>query len=208
MYSIYAWIKQTCSVRLASWRNCSHTSSRNCQFLYTRYVSRDVKALRVLQNDYFNRFWTQKSVLFSSQDLCGSLKGSANRDKRSCLTNTKSVSLRGWMHYLKTERQPTIVGKLGDVSLQPASWIHRLPIMHWKTCWRVFLVTVPTIDKLGSESSGMYSRVLRSLSIIALMMEAACTSEMSVDNYFTRQYIPEDKSKLHTCCRENLKAHK
>jgi hypothetical protein len=27
-----------------------------------------------------------------------------------------------------------------------------------------------------------------------LMMEAARTSEMSVDNYFTRQYIPEDKS--------------
>jgi hypothetical protein len=32
--------------------------------------------------------------------------------------------------------------------------------------------------------------------IIALMMEAARTSETWVDNYFTRQYIPEDKSKL------------
>jgi hypothetical protein len=40
------------------------------------------------------------------------------------------------------------------------------------------------------------------------MMEAACTSETSVDNYFTRQYIPEDKSELHTRCRENLKSHK
>jgi hypothetical protein len=40
------------------------------------------------------------------------------------------------------------------------------------------------------------------------MMEAACTSETSVDNYFTRQYIPEDKSELHTRRRENLKAHK
>jgi hypothetical protein len=29
------------------------------------------------------------------------------------------------------------------------------------------------------------------------MMEAARTSETSVDNYFTRQYIPEDKSELH-----------
>jgi len=28
------------------------------------------------------------------------------------------------------------------------------------------------------------------------MMEAARTSETSVDNYFTRQYIPEDKSEL------------
>jgi hypothetical protein len=27
----------------------------------------------------------------------------------------------------------------------------------------------------------------------ALMMKAARTSETSVDNYFTRQYIPEDK---------------
>jgi hypothetical protein len=26
------------------------------------------------------------------------------------------------------------------------------------------------------------------------MMEAARTSEMSVDNYFARRYIPEDKS--------------
>jgi hypothetical protein len=29
-----------------------------------------------------------------------------------------------------------------------------------------------------------------------VMMEAARTSETSVDNYFTRQYIPEDKSEL------------
>jgi hypothetical protein len=28
----------------------------------------------------------------------------------------------------------------------------------------------------------------------SLMMEAARTSETSVDNYFTRQYIPEDNS--------------
>jgi hypothetical protein len=39
------------------------------------------------------------------------------------------------------------------------------------------------------------------------MMEASRTSEMSVDNYFTRQYIPEDKSELHTRRRENLKSH-
>jgi hypothetical protein len=29
---------------------------------------------------------------------------------------------------------------------------------------------------------------------IALIMEAARTSETLVDNYFTRQYVPEDKS--------------
>jgi hypothetical protein len=39
-------------------------------------------------------------------------------------------------------------------------------------------------------------------------MEAAHTSETSVYNYFTQQYIPEDKSELHTRRRENLKSHK
>jgi hypothetical protein len=38
-------------------------------------------------------------------------------------------------------------------------------------------------------------------------MEAARTSETSVDNYFTRQYIQEDNSELHTRRRENLKSH-
>jgi hypothetical protein len=38
------------------------------------------------------------------------------------------------------------------------------------------------------------------------MMEAARTSETLVDNYFTRQYIPEDKSELHPRRRENLKS--
>jgi hypothetical protein len=33
--------------------------------------------------------------------------------------------------------------------------------------------------------------------MIALMMEAARTSETSGDKYFTRQYIPEDKSEFH-----------
>jgi hypothetical protein len=34
-------------------------------------------------------------------------------------------------------------------------------------------------------------------SLIALMMEAARTYETSVENYFTRQYNPEDNSELH-----------
>jgi hypothetical protein len=46
---------------------------------------------------------------------------------------------------------------------------------------------------------------VRAASIIRAVMEAARTSETSVDNYFTRQYIPEDKSELHTRHRENLK---
>jgi hypothetical protein len=43
------------------------------------------------------------------------------------------------------------------------------------------------------------------------MMEAVRTSETSVDNHFTRQYIPEDNSEHnsehHTRLRENLKSH-
>jgi hypothetical protein len=39
------------------------------------------------------------------------------------------------------------------------------------------------------------------------MMEAARISETSVDSYFTRQYILEDKSELHTRHFENLKYH-
>jgi hypothetical protein len=38
------------------------------------------------------------------------------------------------------------------------------------------------------------------------MMEAARTSETSVDNHFTRQYNPEDSSEHHTRRRENLKS--
>jgi hypothetical protein len=39
------------------------------------------------------------------------------------------------------------------------------------------------------------------------MMEAVRTSETSVDNYFTRQYFPEENSEHHTRRRENLKSH-
>jgi hypothetical protein len=43
--------------------------------------------------------------------------------------------------------------------------------------------------------------------LIALMMEAARTSETSVDNYFTRKYIPKAKFELHTRRREISKSH-
>jgi hypothetical protein len=47
---------------------------------------------------------------------------------------------------------------------------------------------------------------VRVASIIALMMEAARTSETSIDiDLRTRQCIPED-SELHTCRCENLKS--
>jgi hypothetical protein len=41
-----------------------------------------------------------------------------------------------------------------------------------------------------------------------IISEAVRTSETSVDNYFTLQYIPEDNSEHHTRRRENLKSHK
>jgi hypothetical protein len=39
------------------------------------------------------------------------------------------------------------------------------------------------------------------------MMDAARTSETSVDNYFTRQYIPEDNSELLTSSYIILYSH-
>jgi hypothetical protein len=42
--------------------------------------------------------------------------------------------------------------------------------------------------------------------MMMMMMEAVRTSETSVDNYFTRQCIPEDNSEHHTRRRENLKS--
>jgi hypothetical protein len=48
---------------------------------------------------------------------------------------------------------------------------------------------------------------MRATSIIRAMIEAALTSETSVDIQLrTRQYIPED-SELHTRRRENSKSH-
>jgi hypothetical protein len=46
------------------------------------------------------------------------------------------------------------------------------------------------------------------VNLSSLMMEAARTSETSVDNYLTRQYSPEDNSELHTHRCENLKSHR
>jgi hypothetical protein len=43
--------------------------------------------------------------------------------------------------------------------------------------------------------------------MIIRVMEAVRTSETSVDNHFTRQYIPEDNSEHRTRSRENLKSH-
>jgi hypothetical protein len=51
------------------------------------------------------------------------------------------------------------------------------------------------------------SEALAASVIRAMMMEAAHTSETSVDIQLrTEQYIPED-SELHIRCRENLKSH-
>jgi hypothetical protein len=63
------------------------------------------------------------------------------------------------------------------------------------------------VNAYEGDCPGKYRFVFWDVLPIALMIEAARTSETSVDNYFTRQYIPEDKSELHTRRRENLKSH-
>jgi hypothetical protein len=63
--------------------------------------------------------------------------------------------------------------------------------------------TVPckiTVDRHFRGTCCLHHQGDKSSCLIALMMEAACTSETSVDNYFTWQYIPEDKSELHYLC--------
>jgi hypothetical protein len=59
------------------------------------------------------------------------------------------------------------------------------------------------VKQLSTDVSEAFSASI----IRTLMMEAPRTSEKSVRNYFTRQYIPEDKSELHTRRRENLNSH-
>jgi hypothetical protein len=43
--------------------------------------------------------------------------------------------------------------------------------------------------------------------LIALMMEAASTSEMSVNFYQTAWRNNPEDSHLYTCCHENIKSH-
>jgi hypothetical protein len=58
----------------------------------------------------------------------------------------------------------------------------------------------------GAELSreGQMKQLLLGWGVSTLMMEAVRTYETSVDNRFTRQYIPEDNSEHHTRRRENL----
>jgi hypothetical protein len=60
--------------------------------------------------------------------------------------------------------------------------------------------------RVKSLSTGI-SEVHAAAISLTMMMEAARTSETSVDNYITWQYNPEDKSELHTRRRENLKSY-
>jgi hypothetical protein len=63
---------------------------------------------------------------------------------------------------------------------------------------------------MSSDVSGVRAAsIIRAMALIALMMEAARTSETSVEIYFTRQYIPEDKSEQRSviyqwCCIARL----
>jgi hypothetical protein len=62
--------------------------------------------------------------------------------------------------------------------------------------------------KRNEVNKGQSIKAFRHITNIAPMMEAARTSETSVDIQLrTRQYIPED-SELHTSRRENLKSQK
>jgi hypothetical protein len=51
--------------------------------------------------------------------------------------------------------------------------------------------------EISSSHGGEYGVQNYLLGCTALLMKAVRTSETSVDNYFTRQYIPEDNSEHH-----------
>jgi hypothetical protein len=87
--------------------------------------------------------------------------------------------------------------------------------MGYRYCTLLFLLAARTVDILKMavfwvvapcRLVEVFSEVLAAF-IIALMMEAASTSEMSVNFYQTTQrYNPED-SHLLTCHRENFKSY-
>jgi hypothetical protein len=103
------------------------------------------------------------------------------------------------------------------------SFIHPVITLQWcRRCHCHAVAQCYTMHNTNiscSESSGIYCHVVKQMStnvsevhaasiIRALMMEAARTSETSVNICLTTwQYIPED-SEFHTRCRENLKSHK
>jgi hypothetical protein len=64
----------------------------------------------------------------------------------------------------------------------------------------VFWDVLPCKMIVDRRFRGAYCLQPQGTGISSLMMEAARTSETSVDNYFTRQYIPEDNSELRTEC--------
>jgi hypothetical protein len=63
------------------------------------------------------------------------------------------------------------------------------------------------INGYGKKDKNKPCMQLSTNNLSSLMMEAVRTSETSVDNHFTRQYIPEDNSEHHTSRRENLKSN-
>jgi hypothetical protein len=83
-----------------------------------------------------------------------------------------------------------------DRRFRGAYCLHHL----WNACRQSFYTAVQPRRQLWTSYSPPWE-----LEIIR-MMEAVRISETSVDNYFTRQYIPEDNSELHTRRCENLKS--
>jgi hypothetical protein len=124
----------------------------------------------------------------------------------SILSHYTSLSLLLWIAI------PSAIGPVPD-SIPSHSHTIPLSLLLW-TVHPPAIGPIPSplslIPDWSTQSTGLlYNRDPFTLgSLIALMTEAPCTSETSVDNYFTRQYIPEDKSELHTRRHENLKSHK
>jgi hypothetical protein len=109
-------------------------------------------------------------------------------------------------------RKPHICNNMKPAQTHCGLWAS-LSLLLW-TAHPPAIGPIPSLSSLipdwSTQSTGLlHNRDPLALgSLIALTMEAARTSETSVNNYFTQQYIAEDKSELHTRRRENLKSHK
>jgi hypothetical protein len=75
------------------------------------------------------------------------------------------------------------------------------PLSYRTTCRPLVRLTPSPATSFSQQQWSVQSWTVYTSSVVS------CPSETSVDNYFTRQYIPEDNSEHHTRRRENLKSH-
>jgi hypothetical protein len=93
-------------------------------------------------------------------------------------------------HSFRAAKSPEIV-QLAEFLIYPAVILCKIQRLNTR-----LLLSCEILSSHGGEYDVQNCLLGCTASISSLMMEAVRTSETSVDNYFTRQYIPEDNSEL------------